>query len=253
MTALIKTEREIEAMRRGGKILARVLREVVAAVKPGVSALELDKLAERRLRALGARPSFLHYQSEQLVYPASLCVSVNSEVVHGLPREDKILLSGDIVGLDLGCWYDGLCTDHAVTVPVGVVSPQARRLIKTARGALEEALKRVCHGVTVGDIGEAIQTYVEAQGFSVVRSLSGHGVGRAVHEEPAVPNFGTAGKGPKLLAGMTVAIEPMVNAGDYEVKTLADGWTVVTADGSLSAHFEHTVLVTKSGYEILTA
>ncbi len=252
MNKFIKTEKEIQSLRRGGRILAQVLQEVARAVKPGVVSIDLNNLAEDRLRALGARPSFLHYQSEDLIYPASLCVSVNSEVVHGLPNQEKILKEGDIVSLDLGCWYEGVCTDHAITISVGQASPLAKKLIKITKTALAEALKKVKANAFTGDIGEAVQVYVEAQGFSVVRQLTGHGVGRAVHEPPSVPNFGQAGTGTKLLAGMVLAIEPMVNAGGYEVKTLADGWTVVTVDNSLSAHFEHTVLVTNQGYEILT-
>ncbi len=252
MNHLVKTAAEIEAMRQGGKILASVLQKVAAAVKPGVSTKELDEIAERSLRSLGAEPSFLGYKSDRLVYPASLCTSVNSEVVHGIPDKNKMLHEGDIVGLDLGCWYKGLCTDHAITVPVGKVSKQASKLIKTARVALELALKPVRAGAAIGDIGEAVQAYVEYQGFSVVRALTGHGLGKAVHEEPVVPNYGKSGLGFKLLAGMTVAIEPMVNEGDYEVDTLDDGWTVVTADGKLSAHFEHTVLITNNGCEVLT-
>ena len=252
MKSLIKTPTEIQAMREGGKILAMVLKEVAKAVKPGIKTIELNKLAERRLRELGAKPSFLGYKSDYLVYPASLCTSVNSEVVHGIPKKNKILEEGDIVGLDLGCWYKGLCVDTATTAAVGNVSAGAQKLIKITKQSLIEALRQVQGGVSIGDIGHGVETYVEAQGFSVVRQLTGHGVGRSVHEEPAIPNFGQAGKGPKLLAGMTIAIEPMVNAGGYEVATQADGWTVVTVDGSLSAHFEHTVLVTEKGYEILT-
>lgn len=252
MTQLIKTPAEIEAMRQGGKILAAVLQKVAAAVKPGISTKQLDIIAEESLRALGATPSFLGYKSDNLVYPASLCTSVNSEVVHGIPSNNKILQEGDIIGLDLGCWYNGLCTDHAVTVPVGRVSSEAKKLIKTTQTALDIALKKARAGVTIGDLGEAIQAYVEHQGFSVVRALTGHGVGRAVHEEPIVPNFGKSGQGIKIQDGMTLAIEPMVNAGDYEVDNLADGWTVVTADGKLSAHFEHTVLITHDDCEVLT-
>lgn len=252
MKELVKTATEIEAMRQGGKILASVMQKVAKAVKPGVSTKELDKLAEENLRAQGATPSFLGYKSNHLVYPASLCTSINSEVVHGLPGVNKILQEGDIIGLDLGCWYKGLCTDHALTVPVGKVSRQASKLIKTAQVALALGLKQVRAGAYVGDIGEAVQAYVEHQGFAVVRALTGHGVGRAVHEEPVVPNFGKSGHGAKLLAGMIIAIEPMVNEGDYEVNNLDDGWTVVTADGKLSAHFEHTVLVTDNGSEVLT-
>jgi len=253
MKHLIKTPEEIAALRVGGRILAQVLQLVAAAVKPQALTSELNELAEAKLKKYGAAPSFLGYKNEQgQAYPASLCTSVNNMVVHGIPRPDLVLREGDIIGLDLGCWYKGMCTDMAVTVPVGQISPAAKKLIKVTRQALDLALKQVRAGAFVGDIGEAVQIFVEQQGFSVVRQLTGHGVGRAVHEDPAIPNFGKRGTGPRLAAGMTVAIEPMVNAGDYEVQTLDDGWTVTTLDGSLSAHFEHTVLVTTSGCEILT-
>jgi len=249
-----KTAKEIEVMRAGGRILAEVLAEVAAAVRPGITTHELNKLAEQGLRRRGARPSFLGYGGERgKAYPASLCTSVDEAVVHAIPSENSILQAGQIVGLDLGCWFQDLCTDMAVTVPVGQVSPETRKLLKVTEQALQEGLKQVRAGARTGDIGAAIQSYVEANALSVVRQLVGHGVGRAVHEDPQVPNFGRAGTGPKLGAGMTLAIEPMVNAGLPDVTVLADGWTVVTADGSLSAHFEHTVVVTEDGCEILTA
>lgn len=250
---LIKTKAEIEKMRAGGRILASVLNQVAAAVKPGVSTGELNNLAENLLKQQGSKPSFLGYGHEQgNPYPASLCTSVNEAVVHAIPSTNHILQEGEIIGLDIGCWYQGLCTDMALTVPIGNASPQALKLIKITKLSLEEGLRQVRAGAHIGDIGAAIQSFVEASGFSVVRQLTGHGVGKAVHEEPAVPNFGKKGTGLKLTAGMTLAIEPMVNEGGYEIKVLADGWTVVTADKSLSAHFEHTVLVTDVGYEILT-
>lgn len=250
---LVKTKAEIETMRVGGRILATVLGEVAAAVCPGVTTAALNELAEQRFRELGAIPSFLRYGEESgNPFPASLCTSVDSAVVHGIPSSKTVLGEGQIVGLDLGCWYHGLCTDMAMTVAVGNVSPAAAKLIKVTRTALELGLKQVKAGVHVGDVGAAVQAYVEANGFSVVRQLVGHGVGRAVHEEPQVPNFGRAGKGTVLGADYTIAVEPMVNQGGYEVETLEDGWTVVTADRSLSAHFEHTVLVTKNGFEVLT-
>lgn len=251
--SLVKSADEIANMRAGGRILAKVLHEVAASAQPGVTTRALNDLAERRLRELGAEPSFLQYGAETgNPFPASLCTSVNQGVVHGIPSAGIALKEGDIVGLDLGCWYQGLCTDMAVTCAIGQVTPEAHKLIKITELALHEGLKRVKAFGRVGDIGSAIQTLVEAHGFSVVRQLTGHGVGKAVHEEPAVPNFGRSGVGLKLVPGMTLAIEPMVNAGGYEVKTLADGWSVVTADSSLSAHFEHTVLVTQTGCEILT-
>jgi methionyl aminopeptidase len=250
---LIKTKAEIEKMRAGGRILASVLNKVGAAVKPGVSTAELNNLAENLLKQQGAKPSFLGYGHEQSnSYPASLCTSVNEAVVHAIPSTEHILQEGEIIGLDIGCWYQGLCTDMALTIPVGNISTKALKLIQVTKLSLEEGLRQVCAGARMGDIGAAIQTFVESNGFSVVRQLTGHGVGKAVHEEPAIPNFGKRGTGIKLAAGMTLALEPMVNEGGYEIKVLADGWTVVTADKSLSAHFEHTVLVTDGGYEILT-
>lgn len=239
-------------MRRGGAVLAEALSIVAAAVRPGISTAKLNALAEASLREHGATPSFLGYGPSANPYPATLCTSVDTAVVHGIPSLGAVLTEGQIIGLDLGCWYEGLCTDMAVTVPVGTVSPQARKLIKVTEAALREGLRQCRAGMRVGDVSHAVQAYVEDNGLSVVRALVGHGVGRAVHEEPSVPNFGQAGRGVKLEAGMTIAVEPMVNAGRAAVVTLADGWTVVTADGSLSAHFEHTVLVTERGCEILT-
>jgi len=247
-----KSEAEIQLMRQGGQILAEVLQAVSQAVRPGISTSQLDMLARQGLKARGASPSFLGYRTGNTSFPASLCTSVDEGVVHGVPAPDFILKDGQIIGLDLGAWYQGLCTDMAITVPVGKINTRAAKLIKVTKTALTEGIKKVKDGARVGDIGEAVQAYVAAAGFSVVRDLVGHGVGRAVHEEPRVPNFGHAGTGPLLREGMTVAIEPMVNVGKPDIKVLTDGWTVVTADGSLSAHFEHTVLVTKHGSEILT-
>lgn len=252
MSVQSKTSPEVAIMRRGGKILAATLQEVASAVRPGITTAELNQLAEAGLKSRGAMPSFLHYGDPKNPYPASLCTSVDSAVVHGIPKKNEKLVEGQIVGLDLGCWYEGLCTDMALTIPVGKVDGRVAKLIRTAESALKEGLKQVKAGARLGDIGEAIQTYVEAQGFSVVRALTGHGVGRAVHEEPSVPNFGKAGTGQKLVPGMTLAIEPMVNEGDFEVETLDDDWTVVTVDGKHSAHFEVTVAVTEKGCEVLT-
>lgn len=250
----IKNQLEIKAMRAGGRVLANALQQVAAAVRPGITTDELNTLAERLVREQGATPSFLGYGHEMgTPFPATLCTSVNNAVVHGIPSKKAVLQAGQIIGLDLGCWYEGFCTDMAVTVSVGQASPAARKLIKVTEAALNEGLRYVRAGGRVGDIGHAVQSFVEAHGFSVVRQLTGHGVGRAVHEEPSVPNFGKPGTGARLDAGMTIAVEPMVNAGSAEVDTLDDGWTVVTADGGLSAHFEHTVLITDKGYEILTS
>ncbi len=250
---LIKTPEEIKILHAGGRILAATLKQVAAAVKPGVTTLELNALAEKLLREAGAEPSFLNYSTHgSSPYPATLCTSVDSEVVHGIPKSSVILKTGQIIGLDLGCCYQGLFTDSAITVPVGKIDDPAVKLIQVARDSLVEAIKRVKAGATLGDIGFTIQSYIEKNGFSVVRDLVGHGVGYAVHEEPAVPNFGKAGAGMKLKSGMVIAIEPMVNIGDWQVKVLDDNWTVATMDGSLSAHFEHTVAVTDDGCEVLT-
>lgn len=243
----IKTEKEIEWMRQGGKILARILNALEEKTKPGVSTSDLDRFAENLAKKFGAKPSFKGYQN----YPASLCVSVNNEVVHGFPRK-RVLEEGDIVGLDFGLLYKGYYTDMARTVKVGKISSLARRLISVTKKSLDLGIAQVRPGNRIGDISFAIQNYVESNGFSVVRDLVGHGVGEKVHEPPQVPNFGEKGKGVKLVKGMTLAIEPMVNAGRPEIKLLPDGWTFVTSDGSLSSHFEHTVAVTKNGFEILT-
>lgn len=253
MSVTIKTPKEIETMRQGGAILAQVLQTVASAVKPGITTADLDSLARQELKRLGAAPSFLNYGAESgNPFPAALCTSIDSGVVHGMPSSEVILQPGQIIGLDIGCWYKGLCTDMAVTVGIGQISDAAAKLIKTAQEALQRAITVIKAGATVGDIGQAIQSYVEAQGLAVVRQLVGHGVGRAVHEAPNVPNFGKKNTGLKLIPGMTLAIEPMVNAGGWEIKILPDGWSAVTSDGSLSAHFEHTIVVTEQGCEVLT-
>ncbi len=240
-------------MRQGGRILAQVLEQVADRVKPGVSTAELDELAERLLRQHGAEPSFLNYGLESgNPYPATLCTSVDNAVVHGIPTKDQVLKQGQLVGLDIGCWYKGLCTDMAMTVPVGQISNKVEQLIKVTKESLKRGLKTIKNGSTIGDFGWAVQSYVEAQGFSVVKQMVGHGVGYAVHEEPAIPNFGRPGQGLKFVNGMTVALEPMVNAGRSDIMVLPDGWTVTTKDGGLSAHFEVTVAVTDGGCEILT-
>ncbi|MEW6407383.1 MAG: type I methionyl aminopeptidase [Patescibacteria group bacterium] len=244
---ILKTPGEIAVMREGGRRLAKILQEIVLQTKAGVTQKEINKLAEKLAYKFGGRPSFLNYKN----YPASLCVSVNNEVVHGLPK-NREFKKGDIVGLDFGFWYKGLCTDMAITCGVGKISPQAERLILTTKKALELGEAEVRPGNYIGDISFTIQNYVEKQGFSVVRELVGHGVGKKVHEDPKIPNFGKKGEGIKLKTGMALALEPMVNMGTWKVKLLADGWTFVTADGKLSAHFEHTVAVTKDGYEVLT-
>lgn len=217
-------------------------------IKPGISTLKLDKIAYDFYKSKGARPNFLHYDG----YPKSICTSVNDEVVHGIPGKHKILHSGDIVSIDMGCTLNGWNSDAARTFAVGRVSAEAQELIKVTRECFFEGIKYVKHGARIGDISAAIQTYAESRGYGVVRDLVGHGIGREMHEEPSVPNFGRAGKGIRLAAGMTIAIEPMITAGDYHVSVLDDDWTVVTDDGSLAAHYENTVVVTREGCEILT-
>ena len=243
-----KTFDEIVILRQGGKILSQIMAELLKAVQPEVSTLDLDNLARKLIDQAGARPAFLGYRG----YPAALCASINDEVVHGIPRDNQILKEGDIVGLDLGIEYKALFTDMARTVGVGNISQEAGQLITTTKEALDEGLKQIHSGATIGDIGFAIQRYAEKRGFGVVRDLVGHGVGYGVHEEPAVPNFGLPKTGVKLTTGMVLAIEPMINQGTFRVKTLDDGWTVVTADGKLSAHCEDTIVVTEKGCEILT-
>lgn len=244
---------DIASLREGGRLLAKILERVVEQVKPGVSTNDLNLVAEREIIKVGGKSSFKGYvaRTAHKPYPAALCVSVNDEVVHGIPGE-RVLKSGDIVGLDIGMKYKGFYTDMAVTVPVGRASNEAKRLILVTKKALARAISAVNSGGHIGDIGEAVQKFVEREGFGVVRELVGHGVGCAVHEEPEIPNWGKKGTGPKILEGMVLALEPMVTAGSPRVKVSGDGWAWRTADGSLAAHFEHTILVTKKGAEILT-
>jgi len=250
---MIKTMKEIESMRKGGKILAEVLKQVSQKAVPGVSTAFLNEEAHKLILEHSATPSFLGYKppSAHSPYPAALCTSVNDEVVHAIPS-NRELKEGDIIGLDLGLWFEGLCVDSAVTVGVGRVGKESKKLIDTTKQSLYEGIAKIKDGVKTGDIGNAIQTFVEKNGFSIVRDLAGHGVGNKIHEEPMVLNFGRKGAGEIIKEGMTLALEPMVNQGDYHVTVDTDGWGIRTADGKLSAHFEHTVLVTKDGYEILT-
>ncbi|MBI5404919.1 MAG: type I methionyl aminopeptidase [Candidatus Kerfeldbacteria bacterium] len=241
-------ESELTALRRSGAVLADALAAVVEAVKPGVDALMLNLIAEEAIRRRGGTPAFLGYHG----YPASLCVSLNDEVVHGIPRQSTILHSGDIVGLDLGVIVDGMYTDMARSVGVGEISAPRQKLLDVTRQSLAAGLRVVKAGIRTGDIGAAVQGVAEAAGFGVVRDLVGHGVGRAVHDEPSIPNFGRANTGERLPAGICLAIEPMLTLGDYEVETDDDGWTVRTVDGSAAAHEERTILVTADGYELLT-
>lgn len=238
---------EIERLARVNALVAEVLAELKEMVVPGVSTADLDARAEQRVRASGAEPAFKGYHG----YPATICASVNEQVVHGIPS-DRPLAEGDIVSIDLGARLDGFYGDSAVTVAVGRVPAEVERLLAVTRASLYEALAAVRAGGRLSDIGAAVQRHVEAEGFSVVREFVGHGIGSALHEEPQIPNYGTPGRGPRLAEGMVLAIEPMVNMGKAAVKVLADGWTAVTKDGSLSAHFEHTVVVTGEGCRILT-
>ncbi len=235
-------------MAKASEIVAEAIVTIKQAISPGISTKELEQIAEEVIRSRGGVPAFKGYRG----YPASICTSLNQEVVHGIPSASVILKEGDIISVDLGVIYKGYIGDAAVTIPVGKISKAAERLIRVTEQALYEGIAEAKVNRRVGDISYAIQKFVEAHGYSVVRAFVGHGVGRSLHEEPQVPNFGTPGKGPKLKEGMTLAIEPMVNEGSHKVVILKDGWTAKTADDSLSAHFEHTVLITKSGPEILT-
>ncbi len=244
----IKTEDDLSRMRDAGRVVRAVLDALVAAAVPGVTTFDLDRLAESRTREMGAVPAFKGY----LGYPASVCVSVNEEVVHGIPSEKRVLRDGDVVGLDFGAILGGFHGDAAETVLVGQASPDAERLVAATREALAAGIAAARPGGRVGDIGSAVQRSAEAAGYSVVREFVGHGIGRKLHEAPQVPNFGEPGTGAWLRPGLVLAIEPMVNAGLPGIRTLEDGWTAVTEDGSLSAHFEHTVAITEAGPEILT-
>mgnify|MGYP001591355245 FL=1 len=253
---IIKTPEEIEILREGGKNLATVLYKLKEMVKPGISTEDLDMYARKLIREMGDSPAFLNYRPEgaKIPFPASLCVSVNDEVVHGIPKKDKILKEGDIVSLDLGLKHKNLFTDMAITVGVGEVSPGSQKLMEITEQALQIGISAAQAGNTVGDIGYAIESFVRAQKvkLGIVEVLSGHGVGRAIHEDPYIPNFGKKGKGEKLVPGMVVAIEPMLNNGTKNVTLDADGHTFRTADGKKSAHFEHTILITEGEAEILT-
>jgi len=242
-----KSPAEIERMRVANALVADVLAELAALVKPGVTTAELDAAAEKMVRAAGAEPAFKGYRG----YPATLCASVNEQVVHGIPSA-RALAEGDIISLDMGVKLNGFFGDSAITVPVGRVSDDVHRLLKVTRLALDGAIETVRVGGRVSDIGHAVQQFVEANGFSVVREFVGHGIGSSLHEDPQIANYGEPGRGPRLAEGMVLAIEPMVNMGRSAVKVLGDGWTAVTRDGSLSAHFEHTVAVTKDGPDVLT-
>jgi len=248
MAVKIKSEKQIELMKEACRLIAITHHELSKVLKPGISTLDIDRIGEEIIRDFGCVPNFKNYNG----YPASICVSVNDEVVHGIPTAKRILVEGDIVSLDAGLIYKGYHSDAARTWGIGEISPSARQLIDVTKQSFFEGIKCVKEGNHLYEISRTIQDYVESNGFSVVRDLVGHGIGTRLHEDPQIPNFRQKGRGIKLQAGMTLAIEPMVNEGAYDVKWLEDDWTVVTCDGSLSAHYENTVLVTKDGCEILT-
>ncbi|MGI6488470.1 MAG: type I methionyl aminopeptidase [Syntrophomonadaceae bacterium] len=243
----IKTERELALMREAGRVVAITLKELEANVRPGISTAQLDKIAEQTLEKLGAEAAFKGYNG----FPATICASINEEVVHGIPGPRK-LKSGDIISIDMGAVVNGYYGDAAVTIPVGEVTPEIQRLIDVTRESLYRGIQAAQFGNRLGDISHAVQSYVEATGHSVVRQYVGHGIGTSMHEDPPVPNYGRPGRGPRLEAGMNLAIEPMVNMGSFEVYTKPDNWTVVTKDGKCSAHFEHTIAITENGPEIMT-
>lgn len=246
---VLRTSREIAIMREAGRISKKALMLAGEAVEPGVNTLELDRIVREYIEKSGATPSFLGYGG----FPASACISVNDTVIHGIPSKGEILKKGDIVSLDVGAFYKGFHGDNAWTFPCGEVEPEAVKLMDATRESLFIAIEKAVPGNRIGDIGSAVQEYVEARGYSVVREFIGHGVGAKLHEDPSVPNYGTPGRGVRLTPGMTIAIEPMVNFKGARVRILEDGWTVKTVDGGLSAHFEHTVAITSSGPVILTA
>jgi methionyl aminopeptidase len=248
----LKSKKEVERMRRAGQIVAEVLARLQEEVKPGVTTLDLDRIAEEMTRKRGAVPAFKGYQVAGRVFPASLCVSINDEVVHGIPSADRVLQEGDIIGCDFGVVVDGYYGDAAVTVPVGKVTEKAQHLVDETRESLWAGIRTIKVGARLGDLSHAIQRHAEGAGLSVVREFVGHGIGRRLHEEPQVPNFGEPGKGRLLREGMVLAIEPMLNLGEPGVLVKEDGWTAVTRDGSLSAHFEHSVAVTVDGPVVLT-
>ena len=245
---VIKTARELSKMRDAGRISSRALRLAGEAVEPGVTTLEIDTVVRKYIEEQGAKPSFLGYGG----FPGSACISINNEVIHGIPSKKRVLKKGDIVSIDIGAYFEGFHGDNAWTFPCGEVSVEAQAIMDVTRESLFEGIKQAKAGNRIGDIASAVQRYAEARSYSVVRDFVGHGVGAKLHEEPSVPNFGTPGRGVRLLPGMTIAIEPMLNAGTHRVKVLADKWTTVTVDGKLSAHFEHSVAITPDGPVILT-
>ena len=249
MAILLKSAAEIEKMRTSGIALRQVHNAVKAAVRPGATTMDLENAAAAKVAELGCKSAFKGYHD----YPAILCTSVNDEVIHGIPTAKRVLKEGDVVSVDCGVVVDGFYSDCAVTYPVGKLSPAAEKLLRVTEASLYAAIDKAVVGGRLFDISNAVQTMCEAEGYGVVREFVGHGIGKSMHEDPQLPNYGAAGKGPRLKAGMVLAIEPMINAGSAEVKVLPDGWTAITIDGSLSAHFEHTVAITKDGPRILTA
>lgn len=245
---VLKTAKEIEKMRKACIISAEALQVAGEAVKPGITTYEIDQIAYRYIKKQGAEPNFLNLYG----FPATACISINDEVIHGIPSKTRVLNEGDIVSIDLGAKVDGYNGDNAATFAVGRISEEAKRLCDTTRESLYKGIEQAVAGNRIGDIAFAIQSYCEERGFSVVREYTGHGVGTKLHEDPSVPNYGTAGRGQRLLPGMTIAIEPMINMGKKEVRQLPDGWTVKTLDGKMSAHFEHTIAITSNGPLILT-
>jgi methionyl aminopeptidase len=245
---ILKSQAELKKMSGACRIVAEVLEGMKTQIADGITTADIDAFADAEMKRRGAVAAFKGYRG----YPASVCISVNDQVIHGIPSRSARIKNGDIVSLDFGVFFDGFYGDSAITVPVGSISPEAEKLVKITEKSLYVGIEKAIEGNRIGDIAAAIQGFVEANGYSVVRAFVGHGIGRALHEDPPVPNFGRPGQGPRLKEGMTLAIEPMVNAGGADVRILGDDWTAVTADGSLSAHFEHTVAITKKGPKILT-
>jgi methionyl aminopeptidase len=245
---ILKSPQEIEKLRAVNRVVSQILDVLCAAVRPGISTWDLNELADREIARHKVKSAFLGYMG----YPAVLCTAVNSVVVHGIPRRDEVLAEGDIIAVDFGVFKDGYCGDSARTVTVGKVAPEAQKIVDVTRHALELGIAQAKPGNRISDIGAAVQTYVEGNGYSVVRDFVGHGIGKRMHEEPSVPNFGEPGQGPRIKPGLVLAIEPMVNAGTHEVEVLADKWTAVTKDRRLSAHFEHSIAITENGPEVLS-
>ena len=245
---VLKTSKELQLMKEAGAVAAGALKAAGEAVRPGITTFEIDRIARKFIEDAGAYPTFLGYNG----YPAATCISINDVVIHGIPSKSRTVKEGDMVSIDIGATYKGYVGDNAATFAAGKISPEAKRLSDTTREALYKGIEAAVAGNRVGDIAYAVQSYCEERGYSVVRTFTGHGVGTQMHEDPSVPNFGTPGRGQRLIPGMTIAIEPMINMGTHEVVQLSDGWTIKTKDGKLSAHFENTIAITKDGPVILT-